>query len=441
VSTRRTAGSRRTAQRMPGTPRIVTVVCGLAAAALLGSTPASAVATSTVATSTVATSTVATGTVTGGQGAAPVAGQVRTPDPSSTANFLTGVSATSRTNAWAVGYFHSDRTGAELPLILHWNGRRWTQARGVPAPGRTFNFLFGVSATSAKNAWAVGRFTGKNAADDALILHWNGRRWTRAPGVPNPSSTTNTLFGVAAVSAKVAWAVGQYRNNANGQLETLVLRWNGRRWRHVGSPNPSPGTQDGNVLYGVTATSAASAWAVGYYFTSTSTTKTLILHWNGRRWTTPAGGSPSPSKLGNFLFGVTAVSNTNAWAVGQFDNATDTGVALVLHWDGRAWRQQRAGSAGPHGNSLLAVSASSATRAFATGVTLTNVAGTAGRTLILRLRGSSWSTVRSGNHGTGFNTLTGVSATSAANAWAVGYVTHNGITRTLAEHWNGRRWS
>jgi hypothetical protein len=36
----------------------------------------------------------------------------------------------------------------------------------------------------------------------------------------------------------------------------------------------------GGVLAGVTSASAMNAWAVGY-----AGTRTLILHWNGRRWT------------------------------------------------------------------------------------------------------------------------------------------------------------
>jgi hypothetical protein len=77
----------------------------------------------------------------------------------------------------------------------------------VPAGGG----LFGISATSARNAWAVG---------DNLILHWNGKAWTRQP-VPAGSY----LSRVAAVSARDAWAVGF---NSRG---SLILRWNGVLWK------------------------------------------------------------------------------------------------------------------------------------------------------------------------------------------------------------------
>jgi hypothetical protein len=51
-----------------------------------------------------------------------------TPDPSSSSNTLTGVSAESATDAWAVGDYLDDATGAQDTLILHWDGDRWSRA-------------------------------------------------------------------------------------------------------------------------------------------------------------------------------------------------------------------------------------------------------------------------------------------------------------------------
>ena len=69
-------------------------------------------------------------------------------------------------------------------------------------------YLSGVAAVSARNAWAVG----ESAGGKALILHWNGTRWRQ---VPLPSLTRySSLSGVAATSARNAWAVG---HNGFGQ--------------------------------------------------------------------------------------------------------------------------------------------------------------------------------------------------------------------------------
>lgn len=84
------------------------------------------------------------------------------------------------------------------------------------------------------------------------------------------------LTGVAATSARNAWAVG----GTNGG-KTLIAHWNGTAWKRVPSPSP-PGAQ----LHGVAATSATNAWAVGNTHPSRDVYKIVILHWNGTTWKT-----------------------------------------------------------------------------------------------------------------------------------------------------------
>jgi hypothetical protein len=94
------------------------------------------------------------------------------------------------------------------------------------------------------------------------------------PAGPRASFTgTGYLSGVAAVSARDAWAVGDTGNYPH--YRTLIVRWDGRAWKRV--PSPSRGSASG--LAGVAATSARSAWAVGYTDTSAGS-MTLIEHWN-----------------------------------------------------------------------------------------------------------------------------------------------------------------
>ena len=54
-----------------------------------------------------------------------------------------------------------------------------------------------------------------------------------------------------------------YYQTARDFRRTLILHWNGKSWTQVPSPNPG-GPSHGNLLFGVTATSARNAWAVGY---------------------------------------------------------------------------------------------------------------------------------------------------------------------------------
>ena len=159
-------------------------------------------------------------------------------------------------------------TGTQA-LALHWNGTRWADVP-TPNPG-TANELFGVGATSAANAWAVGEVTA-GTSEQTLVLHWNGRKWARVAS-PNPGGPAhgNRLDGVAVTSTSSAWAVGSYENGT-GQ-NNIILHWNGRRWAHVNSPGP--GTSNG--LLGVAATSTSNAWAVGFFKTS-GPFQALALH-------------------------------------------------------------------------------------------------------------------------------------------------------------------
>jgi len=248
--------------------------------------------------------------------------QQPSPSPGRFFGTLYGVRVVSATNAWAVGDY-SNGGLVIRSLILHWNGTAWKQVTS-PNPGANTD-LVAVAATSARNAWAVGLAGSAMAAPlqpgpamplaagadpGTLIVHWNGKAWTRQPS-PSPGEF-NSLAAVGAMSAANAWAVG---STSNGHVDqTLILRWNGRTWRRVSSPDPG-GSNVNSYMTGVTATSANNAWAVG----DSQGAPAFILHWDGTRW------QPGPRLvLNTHLNGVAASSARNAWAVGDVFHGTNT---------------------------------------------------------------------------------------------------------------------
>jgi hypothetical protein len=240
---------------------------------------------------------------------------------------LTGVAASSSTNAWAVGYY--DNPGLET-LILHWDGTAWTVQ---PSPNRggggALNQLFGVAATSSTNAWAVGYYD-NGSTYQTLIERWDGTTWKIQPS-PNVrgSDNKNELMGVASTSSTNAWAVGKYRSRRGNH--TLVERWDGTAWKVQPSPNPGRFNQ----LSAVAATSSTNAWAVGFYHHNGVPFHTLTEHWNGTVWKLKP--SPDPGSEFNYLDGVAATSSSNAWAVGYFNNFGGLDRTIALHWNGTAW--------------------------------------------------------------------------------------------------------
>jgi hypothetical protein len=193
---------------------------------------------------------------------------------------------------------------------MRWNGRAWKRVR---SPSPEVSILQGVAAASARSAWAVGFYSAVTRPgprkSTPLILRWNGRGWKRTP---SPTRTA-ALQGVAATSAGNAWAVGD-TGTITRPGGTLILHWSGRAWKRVPSPNTGS-------LEGVTATSSRNAWAVG---------GSLIVRWNGTSW------KEVPSPPTNVLEGVAATSARNAWAVGVTGRTGNK--TLILRWNGKSWK-------------------------------------------------------------------------------------------------------
>jgi hypothetical protein len=359
---------------------------------------------------------------------------------------LDGVSTVSPQDAWAVGCYSKTEVGQCLGgsrgLILRWDGTAWSTVSSPNPGGRYGTSLAGVSAVSATDAWAVGDYF-HDAADgvggfDSLILRWDGTRWTQVPS-PNPGGTNGTyLYGVSVISATDAWAAGAY-NNLAGDSFSFLLHWDGARWTQAPSPNPG-GTTGFTDLNGVSAVSTNNAWAVGYYGNTTDQ-YSLVLRWNGTHWTQVPSPSPYP---GSPLAGVSAVSATDVWAAGStfhYTGGVGDRLSLLLHWNGTHWTQVP--SPNPGGNpgytSFAGVSAVSATDAWAAG-DYSPPSFNGSLSLLLHGNGTRWTQVPSPSPKNNAH-ISGISAVSATDAWAVGYTVGNGRFNTVILHWNGTRWA
>src|SRR5712692_11737569 len=289
-----------------------------------------------------------------------------------------------------------------------------------PTPGPSVNDLNGVASISANDVWAVGDFINASGASQTLTEHWNGTQWSVVAS-PNPSAFHNVLHGVTAISTNDVWAVGWF-NNAQDIPRTLIEHWNGSSWSVVTSPNGSKGS---NFLYGVTAVSASDVWAVGEFLDSTSTSHTLIEHWNGRKWSVVA--SQNPVTGSNTLNAVQAVSASDVWAVGQTSTQT-----LIEQWNGTQWSV--VASPNLTGNNLLrGVAIVSASDIWAVGFVISSVGE---QTLIEQWNGTSWSIVSSPNPSSLQNILDAAAADpSSAQAWAVGNFVNDttSVQQTLTE--------
>jgi hypothetical protein len=299
---------------------------------------------------------------------------------------LLGVGASSPTDIWAVGgvrTFKTLRGGAlhayDKAVLEHWDGTRWKTVSGPASAGK----LKAVTALSFSSAWAVGGASGPGQTR----LRWDGRRWSTVPTSMSANDLDATSNGhVWVVGADFAggharverwdgttWraltrpplqpngvsAVANGQTWVVGESPAIAAFWDGRHWHKTATPNPAGGEHAYNALIAVDGTSPRDVWAVGYFddpdlTTGNSVTPqqgSLIVHWNGRRWTvvpTPRGPDCTPNMDtcygGDHLTGVTAIASDNAWVVGErlhfwWDNGVGkaTSLPLVEHWDGHRW--------------------------------------------------------------------------------------------------------
>lgn len=306
--------------------------------------------------------------------------------------------------------------------------------RVVPSPGRGASGLTAVTATSGKDGWAVGS-SDTGSGFRTLIEHWNGARWKVVPS-PNPATggfATDTLGGVVAISKNNAWAFGFYEN-ASTSFRTLVEHWNGSSWSVVPSPNSGSGE---NALLGAAAVTRSDIWAVGYH-NGLGPRRTLVERWDGAKWRIVPSPSPGSRKGDSFLFGVAAVSASDAWAVGT--EPASFSRTLAIRWNGTKWLTAKTANPGQGERFLLGVAAPSARYALAVG---SDLEGLQTKALAERRTGSVWSVVPSASPDAEYNSLQAVAARNPSNAWAVGARRASVGDRflTLVERWNGRVWS
>jgi hypothetical protein len=188
-------------------------------------------------------------------------------------SYLTSVAGTSAQQIWVTGFYCSSVIKC-VPTILAWNGKRWRRSSVPSLPAAVSGFLNGISAQSKSSAWAVGAAQTASAGGP-LIEHWNGHTWSRMK-VAYPASSFSTLKAVQAFSASDVVAVGQYVPEPTGVDATITMTWNGTKW--VTGPVRDPlGAGLNYGLYAIAGHSCASAWLVGLGYQNPSAQRPVAV--------------------------------------------------------------------------------------------------------------------------------------------------------------------
>ncbi|MGH3192251.1 MAG: hypothetical protein ACRDOL_34390 [Streptosporangiaceae bacterium] len=338
----------------------------------------------------------------------------------STGGGLTGVAAVSNSSAWAVGY--TGNNSAQKILMLHWNGKAWSRVTS-PSVLTAAGELSAVTVVSAKSAWAVGSTAGVGTGlGHSLLLHWNGSTWSR---VTSPAPVTGGSLAGIAVTAKSGWAVGYVNTNPSAPAccagTPLVFRWNGSKWSRLTTK-----LGNGSYLSGVVMTSGNTAWAIGGPIAMITG---ALAKWNGSAWswvTDPVAGPYHP------LNGIAAGPGGTVFMVGTNNNRP--GPPVSAWWNGKAWKPVTVGA--PNSSGLNAVAFAPGGSAWAAGVARS---GSSVQALVVRWNGKAWTRVSSPGSG---EDLDGLAFSASNYGWAVGNTTSaSGSGKTAILHWNGRAWN
>jgi hypothetical protein len=139
---------------------------------------------------------------------------------------LYDVTATSATNAWAVGITGS---GTSIrPQFMHWNGKAWS----VYNISNITKFTpTAIGASAANNVWAFGYNDGP-ISDNPYALIFNGSKWT-SKKLPEGWE----IGKEAVLSPSSVWGVTYQPCTITGQSRcTVLVHWNGVGWTSAKVP-------------------------------------------------------------------------------------------------------------------------------------------------------------------------------------------------------------
>lgn len=400
----------------------------------------------------------------------------RTPEPiGAKGGGLSGVSCPSTTSCTAVGSFRN-RAGRRIPVVVRWNGARWSIALSRNPTGATTGRLGAVACGSASSCVAVGSRTDGagtvfpltvsgtrsrwsprtspnpvgfgdtalasvscpspatciaigtlNFGPDELTEVWNGTTWTRHL-TPNPTGAVEyTINALSCTNARQCVAVGDVENNG---MRPLAERWNGSAWTMQHTPTPVGTAQ--STLTGVSCASTTACSAVGYGVKGPANVGLpLAESWNGTTWTIQSTPNPPGTRSGRTLSGVSCTSSTACTAVGA---VVGSAGPLAERWNGTSWTIQT--TPDPGGGSFTNVSCPSATDCVAVGQFMDGL-------LAEHWDGTSWSAQQIPKPAATYATLSSVSCTAATACIAVGDDGAGGNWGDvpLVEQWDGSSWT
>lgn len=238
-------------------------------------------------------------------------------NPPTTVNRLYGVSGTSASDVWAVGYaLYPGSPSVYRPVIHHWDGSTW-QLVSNPVPAGN---LSDVSAKAPDDVWAVGGDTGP------LVLRYQGATWDKIPLPAKVSGCAPTDVEKVDATGTYPIMIGSCRMDGASEDQSMILTYRNASWQLV-QPH---GVDLSNASITAVAWVDKQAWVGGQRLP----TEGLAIRMKHGTWRVRAA-VVTHATIEDFA----GSSPKNVWAVGNLTWPT----AFSMHWDGKAWTAVDAG--------------------------------------------------------------------------------------------------
>ncbi|RGA03820.1 hypothetical protein DI270_017145 [Microbispora triticiradicis] len=155
--------------------------------------------------------------------------------------------------------------------LAHWSSSGWST---VPSPRSDRAVIRRFEAGPSGDLWAVADGPGT----ESVIEHWDGRRWRDVPTPRWPTGAEAGFDDLAVVSEREVWAAGWILLPGARQA-ALLMRWDGDRWTLVRDVPP------GAVRLGpLLADGHGGLWLGGHNYDYGD--DRILLHYDGRSsWT------------------------------------------------------------------------------------------------------------------------------------------------------------
>ncbi|MGI5195741.1 hypothetical protein ACQEVY_19175 [Streptomyces sp. CA-288835] len=337
------------------------------------------------------------------------------------------VTATSRTDAWAVGG-KADESWTTAPVAKHWDGTRWSDVPLAGTGGRPAT-LEAVAASGPDDVWAAGTYTDiEVAAASSAARTQEGRKADRLP---------DTLLERLPDTLADRLREGSALPEASGSI--VLQHWNGTRWKSVSRPGPAEGWI--RFVLDMESVRADSVWLTTMDWNPTADPDDpdqaysgMLEHWDGRKWSrtalpqAPDGKPVQP-------FDITGTGPNDVWVSAEA-MADGVSTPLLYHFDGRRWTVKTVPVPFEYSAGWVANHVVSTRRGTVHVFGKTNDPGVPNGLISTRWDGRKWQEIPT----PGIDEVNASGADGSGGVWVGGWAPQ-GSAHTLLSRWNGTTWT